>query len=530
MRVILLVDDEYPTIEAIRTQVDWEKVGFDKVLTADSVASAKQHFAVDTVHVLLCDIEMPGETGLDLLQWMRTYSPDTIGIFLTCHADFAYAKEAVRMGAFDYLLKPVSIGDIEYVTGNALKEWEKRKSSIVRGELWEKNKPTVIEHFWWDILNNLMSDSREKIQKQIHAKNLTIDTESGYLLMSCVIRQWNLDLTVWEKYDLDFMVKNILMELFADEKPFLISDTVNRKWLIFECRCGKVPDLEKITREAGKFMEFMKQHFDTKSSFYMGEICKIEELPSMYIELGRLEKNNVSYDDRIFRPNSDRFSARGELEDHKELEEWKLLLLAGKEKELCSSLRRYVRQMVSDGKMNAEVLLLFYQDVIQIVYSVLTDYNISVKELLLQQDYEEKYKEALTSSGKMLEHLERIIHISTRHIEAVKHEKGVVGEVKKYIDGHLGGDLSRNTLAGLVYLNPNYLARLFRNETGYSLVDYITNKKMEKVQKQLLTTNLSVTQIAQELGYTNMPYFSRVFKKETGCTPVEYRRKHTAGV
>lgn len=50
-------------------------------------------------------------------------------------------------------------------------------------------------------------------------------------------------------------------------------------------------------------------------------------------------------------------------------------------------------------------------------------------------------------------------------------------------------------------------------------------KKMEKVQKLLLTTDWSVTQIAQELGYTNMPYFSRVFKKETGCTPVEYRKK-----
>lgn len=524
-KVILLVDDEYPTIEAIRTQSDWKKVGFDRVLTADSVQSAKEQFFRNTIQVLLCDIEMPGETGLDLLQWMRVYSPDTIGIFLTCHADFTYAREAVKMGAFDYLLKPVSIGDIERVTGNALSEWEKRHSSTVRGELWERNKPAVIEHFWWDVLNNLLSDSKERMLKQIGEKKLSIDVEADYLLMSCVIRQWNLDLTVWEKYDLDFVVKNILTELFADEHPSLLSDTVNRKWILFPYDAGRSPDGEVIRKKAGRFMEFMKEHFDTKSSFYMGDPCKIEKLPAMHDMLVRQEQNNVSYDDRIFCLQEDVGPGSGKLEDQKELEEWKVLLLAGKGEELCGHLRRYVRKMVSDGKMDARILLLFYQDVLQMVYSVLTDCNISVKELLMQYDFEENYKEALTSIEKLLEHLERIIQTAVHHIDSVRHEKGVVGEIKKYIDEHLGEEMSRNSLAELVYLNPSYLARLFRNETGYYLVDYITMKKMEKVQKLLLTTDWSVTQIAQELGYTNMPYFSRVFKKETGCTPVEYRKK-----
>ena len=56
------------------------------------------------------------------------------------------------------------------------------------------------------------------------------------------------------------------------------------------------------------------------------------------------------------------------------------------------------------------------------VYSVLTDCNISVRELLAQYDFEENYKEALTSSGKRQEHLEQIIQTAIRHIESVKHE------------------------------------------------------------------------------------------------------------
>lgn len=159
---------------------------------------------------------------------------------------------------------------------------------------------------------------------------------------------------------------------------------------------------------------------------------------------------------------------------------------------------------------------------LQVIYSVLTEHNISAQRLL--QDFEEEYKEALASSGKMEEHLEHIVKASVAYMEATQNQEGVVGEIKQYIEEHLGDDLSRNTLAELACLNPSYLARLFRSKTGYSLVDYITKRKIKRVQKMLLTTDLSVSQIAFELGYTNMPYFSKVFKKETGCTPVEYRK------
>ena len=522
MNTILLVDDEYPSIQAIRELTDWKKTGFDQVLEADSVAAAKEQFAQHEIKVLLCDIEMPGETGLDLLQWIRSYSPETIGVFLTCHADFAYAKEAVRMGAFDYLLKPAAIADIEAVLSKALQEWERRRGQMMRETLWKKNKNAVIERFWWDVFNGLVPADRERLGRQIEQKKLPLETGGEYLPVSCVIRNWNLDLSVWERYDLDYTVKNVLQEIFETKAPFLISDTINRTWILFQVEENGSMDMDILAGECRRFQQFMKEYFKTKSCFYIGSLCGIEELPGMYRRILNLEEDNVSYDDRIFYLDSQSAPEERKLNDGKEQEMWKRLLMEQKGRELCIRLKQYLHYMEEEGIMNRQLLMLFYHDVLQVVYSVLTEHNISAQSLL--RDFEGEYGESLTSSAAMEAHLEQIIEAAVGYMQATRDKEGVVGEIKKYIDMHLGEDLSRNRLAELACLNPSYLARLFRSRTGYSLVDYITKRKIEKVRDMLLTTDRTVSEIANELGYTNMPYFSKVFKKETGCTPVEYRK------
>ena len=72
-------------------------------------------------------------------------------------------------------------------------------------------------------------------------------------------------------------------------------------------------------------------------------------------------------------------------------------------------------------------------------------------------------------------------------------------------------------------MNKDYLSRIFKEETGMSIVDYIIKKKMNVACELLSTTNLSVSKVAECIGYTHMPYFSKLFKKETGMAPNEYR-------
>lgn len=99
----------------------------------------------------------------------------------------------------------------------------------------------------------------------------------------------------------------------------------------------------------------------------------------------------------------------------------------------------------------------------------------------------------------------------------------IVAKVRKYIEEHLSYNISRQEIAEYVFLNKDYLSRIFKEETGQSIVDYIIKKKIHVACELLTTTTLSVSKVAACIGYTHMPYFSKIFKKETGMTPNEYR-------
>ena len=104
---ILIVDDEPLAVQGILDGVNWEKLGFEKVLTANSYAEAASVFKNTYVDVLVSDIEMPGESGLKLIEYVNVHSANTECIILTAHDEFDYARTAVRLNCMEYVLKPI---------------------------------------------------------------------------------------------------------------------------------------------------------------------------------------------------------------------------------------------------------------------------------------------------------------------------------------------------------------------------------------------------------------------------------------
>ena len=112
---LLLVDDEVVSLQAMMEGVRWKICGVDQVFPAYSVKEAKQIFQREKVDLALLDIEMPEENGIDLLRWIR--EQETVKnipcAFLTCHAEFQYAREAIQFHCEDYLLKPLEYSKVE---------------------------------------------------------------------------------------------------------------------------------------------------------------------------------------------------------------------------------------------------------------------------------------------------------------------------------------------------------------------------------------------------------------------------------
>ena len=124
---LLAVDDQVNVVRSIAAGIAWHNIGIEQVFQAFSVAQAKKIFQEHPVDILLCDIEMPTENGFDLLNWIHSEGYEVECIFLTAHADFTYAKEAIRMESFDYILKPVRYSEIESVVSRAMKKIEAKR-------------------------------------------------------------------------------------------------------------------------------------------------------------------------------------------------------------------------------------------------------------------------------------------------------------------------------------------------------------------------------------------------------------------
>ena len=109
---LLLVNDAIITVETMKTDIPWEQYAVDEVFTAYDAEEAKKRILEHPIDLMLCDIEMPGENGIEVLRWVRENEIEIECIFLTCHASFEYAKEAIRLGCQDYILMPAMYEDI----------------------------------------------------------------------------------------------------------------------------------------------------------------------------------------------------------------------------------------------------------------------------------------------------------------------------------------------------------------------------------------------------------------------------------
>ncbi|MDF2791629.1 MAG: helix-turn-helix protein, partial [Neobacillus sp.] len=152
---VLIVDDEIHAIRGVQAGVNWEKHDISTVYTAQSFRQAQEVISNNKVDLLLCDIEMPKGSGIDLLKWVKEHYPNTEAIFLTCHSDFSFAKQALQLKSLDYLLKPIDYEELEVVIQKALQKIRKDRETRLEGESYQRLKQShqsvLKEKFWLNL-------------------------------------------------------------------------------------------------------------------------------------------------------------------------------------------------------------------------------------------------------------------------------------------------------------------------------------------------------------------------------------------
>jgi two-component system response regulator YesN len=161
----------------------------------------------------------------------------------------------------------------------------------------------------------------------------------------------------------------------------------------------------------------------------------------------------------------------------------------------------------------------------QMIFSWLEHKKLQRSILFDEEEFQHGFENCVYSLESMKWFLDWIFGKMAGYQSMDTRKENVVDKIKEYIDSHLQEELSRERLAGMVYLSAGHISRVFRDEVGMPLSNYVIMRRMEKAKEYLRTTNLGVSEIAMKVGYTNFSYFSMTFKDYTGCTPNEFRKQ-----
>ncbi|MBS1317055.1 MAG: response regulator [Lachnospiraceae bacterium] len=405
---LLLVDDEAFALEALEHAIDWKSLGIDQVFSCGNIRKAEQICEESDIQILICDIEMPNGTGLDLARWLSEHHPDILILFLTCHSDFSFAKEAISYHAFAYLLKPFDTEEIRQSITDAIRQIENRRK--LNHTLLTSSQPAerllASEHFWLQLVNGSYQNSdAEYILWDAARNHVFFDKDASYapnLFYIVSLPSEDTDLGV-----LSYCIKNALNELFMP----------NPSW---------PPAIE------------------LKPCFFLSFIS-----PELFSDKDLYQKH-------------------------------------------CNDLFAFFRQ-----KFGASLQMLSGSE---------GDY-LSLQK---QSDFLLEQAAASIEPACDADDTEKSARIVRKILELIKENKS----------------LTREELAAQVFLSPDYMAKIFKKETGKRISDYLSEVRLQEAKYRLTETGQSISEIAASLSYSNFSGFSRMFKSETGLSPAEYRKKY----
>ena len=158
------------------------------------------------------------------------------------------------------------------------------------------------------------------------------------------------------------------------------------------------------------------------------------------------------------------------------------------------------------------------------VYAWLSEREIKAYALFADADMENLHRNSLYGREEMIEYAGVLVRKAVQYRQYINKSDSVTSQVCAYIDAHYREEIHREELGELVFLNTDYLSRIFKKEKGISISNYIIQKRVEEAKKLLTQSSLPINTVSLYVGYSNFSYFTKMFKDNTGYAPLEYRR------
>lgn len=479
---ILIVDDDITTVEAICDSMNWDNFYIQQVDRAYNISSAKLILEKNHIDIVICDIEMPMGTGIELLKWIRQRKMTCEFLFLTCHEDFQYAATAIEYEAAGYLVKPFNIVRMELELLKVIKKIEDKEQmlqDVGYGKWAIKNKEKLICGFWHSLLFHDISSDPESIRKEIRNRKLDIDDTAKYRIIG---------IKVDPSEDVLKEMGRELLE-FACERLIWIGDKNLR--CQFTCCMGEMCEIERVAQSAEAIFEKVKKNIQFSGKCFLEK--EIQEV--------------VPENEKLL--------------DLKQLEE---LLLKHEKMQILNAVREKLDYLVEQKRVTADTLFSLKQEMLQLLYAYLYRNGVQATELFADDRSQKIQLKATDSVFDMIKWVNYAVARTLDYGQEIKRTLSVVEKVENYIHDHYKENITREHIADALFMTPEYLAKLYKRKTGQTIKDCINQYRIEQAKKLLQSGEQNISDVAVSVGYENFSYFSTVFKKYEGISPGEYRK------
>lgn len=522
---VLIVEDEQNILDMMLNLIQWESLGVDKIESAKNGLAALEMIHLKMPDIIISDIEMPQMDGIRMAEKIRSaYDTPPELIFLTCHAEFSYARKAVNLGAVDYILKPFLVEDMVAALSKAIVKCQSRNG----GKLLElqgsdvKNDKAAMQVFLRELLDHTFTDDIEEITRVVRSRNLAFCPEKPMRLVAVGIDMDKAPQS-YSKAELLFVIRNIIHEvLFGPEESemdHLVAYTARGYMTVYTFLRESDYPRQQICVKANRLSEVFLRYLDFNTTVIVSEQVSAEAYADKREQMELLFARNLSYSSTtIFMDDihENETGTAGRIE----LNMVARYLRERKKNELLLYMKQFLQR---EKNLDADMMKLIHHDLMQVFYSYLFENNISTYDYMSDDVSRTIQETAEYSAVNLMKYVSYMYDYVLKKIDEELQSDSVIDKARKYIQTHYMHNIGRSDIAREVMLAPNYVSNLFRKETGQTIREYINSCRVEEAKRRIVNTNSSITEIALEVGFDNISYFSTIFKKYTDLTPMEYR-------
>lgn len=532
MLKVFLVEDEFVVREGIKKNIDWKSHGYDFCGEASDGELAFPMIQKAKPDIVITDIRMPFMDGLELSKLIKKELPQVEIIILTGHGEFEYAKEAIKLGIAEYLLKPINgeelLSEVDRV---ALKIEERRKEREIREKYVKEMEENSLKERK-DLFQYLVTGNKSMSELLEFAQKLEMDLSAMWY--NIVLLKFQSRNHAHDEYSGSLIeIEQKLDYISMNDKQVLVFDrNLEGKALLFKADSKEeLLELQKSAIE--KIEAVMKEYEHVRYFGGIGvPVNRLRELPVSFERASHAFAHRYLVEEsRIINSSDMKQSVYSDETDFdindvspKQLDRNKIreFLKTGDREESIY----FVEEFFKDLRTNAMKSVMFRQYIIMDAYFCVIDFLEGLQIPKSEIEPLDITSGILQNEEAAMSYVVKIIAkaLELRDKSASNRYGDVVDEVMAYIEkNYADEDLSLNLLASHVNFSPNHLSMVFSQQTGQTLIKYVTDYRMNKAKELLRCTNKKSSVVSMEVGYKDPHYFSYLFKKTQGITPTQYR-------